>query len=858
MAPRSQRKTSRKEKTEQLNIDGRDVSVSKLDKVLYPETGFTKAQVIDFYIRVSAYLLPHFKDRPVTLKRFPDGVRGQAFYEKDAPGFAPDWVKTFPVPRRAGGPDIRYIVINDLATLVWCANAASLELHPFLHRAPELDQPNSVVFDLDPGEGADILTCADVAFLLKDALARLGLQSFPKVSGSKGIQVYVPLNTPVTYAATQPFARALAELLAKQRPKLIVAEMAKSQRAKKVFIDWSQNTDFKTTVGVYSLRAKGSRPFVSLPVTWDELEQALRTRKTDALYFEPEAALKRLDAVGDLFAPVLELKQSLPESISEAVDNTAKALPRKTKVLAEYERKRDFSKTAEPPPALPHASKQGGKKRFVVQKHAASHLHYDFRLEMHDALKSWAVPKGVPYELGQRRLAMATEDHPVEYLDFEGTIPEGQYGGGTVMVWDIGTYEVIDGNYYKGDLQIYLAGKKLKGEWHLAKDRAAKSKSWFLIKTGSALKPLSSKKENASALTGRTMEQIAEAKDTQWHSNRIPVAGIEIDKLPPSDMKFIEPMQCKLVAALPEGSDLQHEIWQYEIKLDGYRALLMKDRNAVRLLSRRNNSLNGKFPSLADAASQLEDGLILDGELVALDSEGRPSFNLLQHHRKNSEIVFYVFDILAYRGRDLRELPLQLRRQLLDAALANANDPIRLSAVLNAPAEQVIAAVRKQGLEGVIAKRTDAPYESGARSGRWVKFKVNRGQELVVGGYKPSGKDHFDNLAIGYYDQDRLIFIAKLKNGFTPASKDEIFARFKGLDTKVCPFANLPEPKNARRGEALSAEAMKKYRWLRPELVVQVEFTDWTAANHLRHSKFVAVRDDKDPREVVHEIAEPA
>lgn len=252
----------------------------------------------------------------------------------------------------------------------------------------------------------------------------------------------------------------------------------------------------------------------------------------------------------------------------------------------------------------------------------------------------------------------------------------------------------------------------------------------------------------------------------------------------------------------------------------------------------------------------MEDGLILDGEVVALDSEGRPSFNLLQHHKKNSQIVFYVFDLLALRGRDLRDLPLKLRRQLLESLLANASDPIRLSPLLNAEPQKVIAAVREQGLEGVIAKRSDAPYESGARSGPWVKFKVNRGQELVVGGYKPSGKDHFDNLAIGYYDQDRLIFIAKLKNGFTPALKDEIFARFNGFEAKVCPFANLPEPKNARRGEALTAEAMKKYRWLRPELVVQVEFTDWTAANHLRHSTFVALRDDKDPREVVHETAE--
>jgi bifunctional non-homologous end joining protein LigD len=270
-----------------------------------------------------------------------------------------------------------------------------------------------------------------------------------------------------------------------------------------------------------------------------------------------------LDEIEDLFAPVLELKQSLPESVTEALDGVSIKSPRqKTRALAEYERKRDFSKTAEPPPSAPRASAQGSRKRFVVQKHAASHLHYDFRLEMHGVLKSWAVPKGVPCEPNERRLAMATEDHPIEYLDFEGIIPEGQYGGGTVMVWDIGTYELIEGNYYKGNLQIYLQGKKLKGEWHLSKDRTASSRKWFLIKTGSPMKPLPAKKENSSALTGRTMEQIAEAKDAQWHSNRTPISGLDLDKLPRTERKFIEPMQCKLVAKLPDGSD-----WQYELFL---------------------------------------------------------------------------------------------------------------------------------------------------------------------------------------------------------------------------------------------------------------------------------------------------
>lgn len=298
--------------THTLEIGGRKLPLSNLDKILYPGAGFTKGQVIDFYIRVSAHLLPHLEARPLTLKRYPNGVAARYFYEKNAPKFTPDWVRTFPVPRREGGQPIRYIVVDNLATLVWCANLASLELHPFLHRAPRLDRPTSVVFDLDPGEGSDLATCARVAFLLNDLFKTWRLDAFPKVSGSRGIQVYLPLNTPVTYETTRPFAKSIAELLAREHPELVVAKMAKPARAKKVLVDWSQNSDFKTTVSVYSLRAKRDRPFVSMPVEWDELRDALSRGSSDRLFFSPDQALKRLEKSGDLFAPVLTNKQKLP------------------------------------------------------------------------------------------------------------------------------------------------------------------------------------------------------------------------------------------------------------------------------------------------------------------------------------------------------------------------------------------------------------------------------------------------------------------------------------------------------------------------------------------------------------------
>jgi bifunctional non-homologous end joining protein LigD len=299
-----------------LVVDSHEISISNPDKVLFPDGGVTKSQVVQYYLKMSKWVLPHLKDRPVTLKRYPDGVSGEFFYEKNAPKFTPEWVETFPVARKeTTGGTIHYILINDRATLVWLANLANLELHPFLHRVPKIDRPTSIVFDLDPGEGADVLVCARVAFLLRDLLGKFDLQLFPKVSGSKGLQVYVPLNTTVTYSVTAPFAKAIADLLAEQHPDLIVSDMKKALRIKKVFIDWSQNNISKTTAGVYSLRAATTKPFASMPVTWEELEAAVAKGKPADLFFGMDAALARVENVGDLFSPMLSIKQKLPAKI---------------------------------------------------------------------------------------------------------------------------------------------------------------------------------------------------------------------------------------------------------------------------------------------------------------------------------------------------------------------------------------------------------------------------------------------------------------------------------------------------------------------------------------------------------------
>ncbi len=492
----------------------REVKFTNLDKIFFPAGKFTKADLIRYYVAVAPYLLPHLRDRPVTLIRYPDGVTGEKFYEKNAPRFAPPWLKTFSVRRRREPGVVNYILINDAPTLAWCANLAAIELHPFLHRTRSGTQPTCVAFDLDPGEGADILTCARAAFLIKAILDRLGLKAWPKVSGSKGLQIYVPLNTPVTYDATGAFANAVARLLEQQAPELIVSSMAKVRRAGRVLIDWSQNSASKTTVAVYSMRGKRDSPFVSMPVTWPELKRALRARKSSALCFTPATAIARLKRLGDLFAPVLKLKQSLPTAFAAQTAPTESALQR-------YGEKRDFSKTQEPPvaPVRRVYKKNGGK--FVIQKHAASHLHYDFRLEMAGTLKSWAVPKGVPTALHVKRAAFAVEDHPLSYLKFEGTIPKGQYGGGTVMVWDIGSYELLGGSLEEGDLKLHLHGKKLRGEWHLFKIRSSDGKDvWLMAKSGAAAKAISARQEERSVLTGRSMAGIARDNDAQWKSPR--------------------------------------------------------------------------------------------------------------------------------------------------------------------------------------------------------------------------------------------------------------------------------------------------------------------------------------------------
>src|SRR5947209_7716075 len=306
-----------------VEIQGRQLKLSNLQKVLYPAAGFTKKDVIDYYVRIAPAILPHISGRALTRKRYPDGVDGEPFFEKNAPMHKPDWVKTAPVWSDASHRTVHYILCNDMATLVWLANLAALELHPSLALAKDIKCPTDMVFDLDPGPPATIVQCCEVAMWLREIFEKLGLQSFPKSSGSKGLQLYVPLNTPTTFEETKLFSHALAQLLEQQHPKEIVSDMKKVLRTGKVFVDWSQNDEHKTTVAVYSLRAR-ENPTVSTPVTWDEVERTLKKKDAKLLVFESSQTIARYEKIGDLFEPVLKLKQKLPD-LQAAVAPAARA-----------------------------------------------------------------------------------------------------------------------------------------------------------------------------------------------------------------------------------------------------------------------------------------------------------------------------------------------------------------------------------------------------------------------------------------------------------------------------------------------------------------------------------------------------
>jgi bifunctional non-homologous end joining protein LigD len=573
--------------------------------------------------------------------------------------------------------------------------------------------------------------------------------------------------------------------------------------------------------------------------------------------------------------------------------------------LEDYKKKRDFRRTREPA-GKPVPKSVKGASRFVIQKHAARRLHYDFRLEMEGVLKSWALPKGLPWKRGEKHLAVEVEDHPIEYEDFEGVIAEGQYGGGTVMVWDSGTYYVYGEQPLKslreGKLHLLLDGKKAKGEWTLVRirGREGEKNQWLILKTGDDVKPISSKLDDESVKTGRTMKQIADARDAEWQSGRaedqsptsqfkarireaikkkVKDEPVERDrrarrqnlpkevhgrlgepslpKLPSAKPRFIEPMKAKLVENPPVAGD-----WIYELKFDGIRLIAIKSHEKVSLLSRNQNDLSARFPEIVDAIQILPaQECVVDGEVVALDEEGRSSFQLLQAlemEGRKSPVYFYAFDLLQLDGKGLVSLPLEVRKNVLEKLCANAGDPrIRYSGAIGGDASQLLKEVQRRGLEGIIGKLRNSIYEPGRRSGAWIKLKCVDEQEFVIGGYTPpqGARKHFGAVLVGYYKNRDLVFAGKVGTGFTTKSLATFHKKFRAEERADCPFVDLPLKQNGQWVLGITPSIMKKIHWINPKFVAEIKFAEWTRDGKLRAPVFMALREDKKPSEVVREAA---
>lgn len=559
--------------------------------------------------------------------------------------------------------------------------------------------------------------------------------------------------------------------------------------------------------------------------------------------------------------------------------------------LAEYKRKRDFSASSEPKGGRLRPKAARGASRFVIQKHAARRLHYDFRLQMAGVLKSWALPKGLPWKKGEKHLAVEVEDHPIEYENFEGVIPEKNYGAGTVMVWDHGGYYVYGEqparSFQEGKLHLLLVGKKLKGEWTLVRIRRSEQKNqWLILKTGSDTKAPTKRADDQSVKTGRTMNQIARDRDAEWQSNRerddppgtsafrgrikaaIKRHGgkdaaarrlrhrtvVSLLSLPSAKARFIDPMKSRLVERPPVAGD-----WIYELKFDGIRLIAIKIDGKVSLLSRNRNDLTGRFPEIVEAVKDLPAcECVVDGEVVALDEEGRSSFQLLQAREmegRKRPVYFYAFDLLQLDGKSLIALPLKTRKNVLEKLCVEAGDPIRYSGAIGKDAKALLKEVKRLGLEGIVGKQRNSVYEPGRRSGAWVKLKCLNEQEFVIGGYTPpqGSRKYFGAILVGYYEKKDLLFAGKVGTGFTAKSLSALHKKFRAVERDTCPFVDLPSKQNGQWIQEITPFMMRKMHWVSPVFVCQVKFAEWTRDGKLRAPVFLGLREDKNRGDVVRE-----
>lgn len=815
-----------------MRIDGRRLRITNLDKVLYPETGTTKGEVIDYCRRIAPVLVPHVTGRPVTRKRWPDGVGtaehpGMTFFAKALESGAPSWIARRPIDHSTGAKD--YPLVEDRATLVYLAQVASLELHvPQWRFAPDGSRgpADRLVLDLDPGPGTGLAECAEVARWARGILSGMGLEVFPVTSGSKGIHLYAPLPGEQSSETITALAKELARAIEADHSDLVVSQMSKAARPGKVFIDWSQNNGSKTTIAPYSMRGR-ALPTVAAPREWAELDEpGLRQ-----LHFDE--VLARIENVGDPMA---------------ALGYRAGARSTTSGPLSDYIAKRSAERTPEPVPENPlGVTASQGLPRFVIQEHHASRLHWDLRLERDGVLASWAVPRGIPAKISRNNLAVQTEDHPMDYASFAGTIPAGEYGAGTMTIWDEGRYEL---EKWRDEEIIFTlegrAGGPL-GRVRLALIRTEGSgprSSWLLhrMKTDAA-----GRRQD----DGEPVVALDEDRGDEAGRDR-DAAGVPAASLAPMLATSAAPAIARSAA---NRWAVDGRAW-VEMKWDGVRAIGVWDGERMRLRARRGTDITAKYPELTSGDLGLGSApAVVDGEIVALDEGGRPSFPLLQNRMnlakaadiareaRRTPVKLYLFDLLAHDGEDLSSGPLAVRRRILESLASHLDAAVVLPPVFD-DVDAALEASKSFALEGILVKDPRSRYRHGARSEEWLKVKHTLTQEVVIGGIRPGRGGRtgsIGSLLVGLPGSEGLVYAGRVGSGFSESTLNRLHASLEPLRTEDVPFVDVPA---ADASDAL---------WVRPELVGEVEFAEFTPRGILRQARWRGLRPDKAPEDVVRE-----
>lgn len=821
-------------------VGGHRVTLTHLDKVLYPETGTTKADVLSYYATVATVLIPHAAGRPATRKRWVHGVGteeapGPTFFQKNLEPGAPGWIRRVTV--RHNDHATEYPLVNDLATLTWLAQMSALEIHVPQWRfdaAGSALNPDRLVLDLDPGPGVSLGECAEVAIMLRSLLTGMGLDPVAVTSGSKGIHLYCSLDGDATSDQVASVARELARAVEADHPDRVVSVMKRSVRAGKVFIDWSQNNAAKTTITPYSLRGR-LRPTVATPRAWGELAAG------DLSQLDYIDVMRRVNGGIDPLARLLTDDSSDPGTPRPEGPHRASAALAGQDPLASYRAKRDPASTPEPVPApgRPTRSSETGTA-FVVHEHHARRLHWDLRLEHDGVLASWALPKGVPTSSAHNHLAVRTEDHPLEYLEFEGTIPAGQYGAGRMWIWDAGTADV---EKWRDDEVIVMLNSDQAGG-------LGGPRRFALIHTGGE-----GRAENnwlIHLMKADARRPVAAVSQVRPASS--PPAGTSPGPLSPA------PSHSPMLATTGTAADLRPERdWAIEMKWDGIRILgfVASEAHGARatLTTRNGIDVTRTYPEVVAGlrAGLVADSAVFDGEVVVLDATGRPSFARLQSRLAASSprgplspppsptVTYLLFDILEVNGQSVLGRSYDDRRRLLAEAVT-PGESVQVPAAFDGTVEAAIRTSRELGLEGVVAKRHDSTYRAGRRSRAWIKITQRRTQEVVVGGWRPGRGNRaatFGSLLLGIpADGGLLEYVGRVGTGFRDRDLAQVRGVLDAASCEDCPFAAI------ENDEAAGAV------WTRPEFVGEVEFAEWTPSGRLRHPSWRGWRPDKSPQDI--------